>query len=139
MTATPSVLRNRWSFAIGTIGRDMVYGLVSMFLIVFITDAVHVSNWTLGLLMGLILAVRLLDAVGDFAIGALVDNTRTRWGPYKPWIAIGMLVSASATVLLFTDFGLREGAFVLAFTLLYIVWSFSFSANDSLIGRSSRR
>ncbi|HOA89981.1 MAG TPA: glycoside-pentoside-hexuronide (GPH):cation symporter [Propioniciclava tarda] len=130
MTATPSVLRNRWSFAIGTIGRDMVYGLVSMFLIVFITDAVHVSNWTLGLLMGLILAVRLLDAVGDFAIGALVDNTRTRWGPYKPWIAIGMLVSASATVLLFTDFGLREGAFVLAFTLLYIVWSFSFSAND---------
>jgi len=125
-----SVVRNRWCFAIGTIGRDMVYGLVSMFLIVFLTDAVRVSNWTLGWLTGLILGVRLLDAVGDFAVGAIVDNTRTRWGPYKPWIAGGMIVSAAATILLFTDLGQGEGQFVVAFTAVYILWSFSFSAND---------
>lgn len=126
----PSLVRNRWTFAVGTIGRDMVYGLVSMFLVVFLTDAVHVSDWVLGALAVLVLGVRLLDAVADFGIGAIVDNTKTRWGPYKPWIAGGMVVSAAATVALFVDFGLREAAFVALFTVLYIVWSFSFSAND---------
>jgi len=108
----------------------MVYSLQSMFLVVYLTEAMHVSNWVLGAVTVLILAVRLVDAVGDILIGAIVDNTRTRWGPYKPWITGGMLVSGLATILLFTDFGLRDAAFVAAFSLIYVLWSFSFSAND---------
>ena len=29
--------RNRWAFSVGTLGRDMVYALVSLYLIVFLT------------------------------------------------------------------------------------------------------
>lgn len=130
MTATDTVVRNRWTFAVGTIGRDMVYALQSMFLVVYLTEARHVSNWVLGAVTVLILAVRLVDAVGDMVVGAIVDNTRTRWGPYKPWIAGGMLASGLFTILLFADFGLQDAAFIASFSLIYLLWSVSFSAND---------
>lgn len=126
----PDARRNRWTFAVGTLGRDMVYALQSMFLVVFLTDALHVSNWVLGAVTALVLAARLVDAVGDVLVGAIVDNTRTRWGPYKPWIAGGMVASSVATVLLFTDLGLTGAGFVAAFSLIYLAWSFSWSAND---------
>ena len=125
-----SVVRNRWSFAIGTIGRDMVYALQSMFLVVYLTEAMHVSNWVLGAVTILILVVRILDAFNDLLIGAIVDNTRTRWGPYKPWIAVGVVISAGAIVLLFSDFHLADAAFVAVFCLSYVLWSLSFSLND---------
>ena len=125
-----SVVRNRWCFAIGTIGRDMVYALQSMFLVVYLTEAMHVSNWVLGAVTILILVVRILDAFNDLLIGAIVDNTRTRWGPYKPWIAVGVVISAGAIVLLFSDFHLADAAFVAVFCLSYVLWSLSFSLND---------
>ena len=125
-----SVVRNRWSFAIGTIGRDMVYALQSMFLVVYLTEAMHVSNWVLGAVTILILVVRILDAFNDLLIGAIVDNTRTRWGPYKPWIAVGVVISAGAIVLLFSDFHLADAGFVAVFCLSYVLWSLSFSLND---------
>lgn len=130
MNPPPDARRNRWAFAVGTLGRDMVYALQSMFLVVFLTEAVHVSNWVLGWVTFLVLAVRLVDAFGDILIGAMVDNTQTRWGPYKPWIAVGMLASGVATILLFSDLGLEGGAFVGAFCVIYLFWSVSFSAND---------
>lgn len=136
-TPAPNVRRNRWCFALGTLGRDMVYALTSMWLILYLSQVVRVSNATLAWLSGLILAVRLLDAVNDFLIGAVVDNTRTRWGPYKPWIAGGMVVSGAVTIVLFSDLGGTgpvDGppawGFIGLFTVVYVAWSLSFSAND---------
>jgi len=36
--------RNRWTFSIGTLGRDMVYALVSLYLIVFLTEVLDASD-----------------------------------------------------------------------------------------------
>lgn len=122
--------RNRWCFGLGTIGRDMVYAMQSMFLVVYLTEAMHVSNWVLGAITVLILAVRVIDSFTDLFLGAIVENTRTRWGPYKPWILGGMLASGLATILLFSDLGSVGGAFVAVFSLTYVLWTFTFSAND---------
>nr|NLI51573.1 MFS transporter [Propionibacterium sp.] len=108
----------------------MVYALQSMFLVVYLTEAMHVSNWVLGTITIGILVIRILDSFNDLLIGAIVDNTRTRWGPYKPWILAGVLVSAAMTVVLFHDFGLSDAAFVVAFCFTYVLWTISFSFND---------
>ena len=104
--------RNKWTFGVGTVGRDMVYTLVSMFLVVYLTEVVNLPNDQLWWATTLILAARLFDAVADIVMGAVVDNTRTRWGHYKPWIAGGAIASATITTLLFTDLHLSGGAFV---------------------------
>ena len=127
---TPPSRRNRWTFAVGTLGRDMVYTLMSMFLIVYLTEVLDLNDATMWWVNGILLAARLFDAVTDILMGAIVDNTRTKWGPDKPWIAGGAVASAIITVLLFTDVGLRGPGFVALFGVIYLLWGLSWTAND---------
>lgn len=122
--------RNLWTFGIGTVGRDMVYTLVSLYLVFFLSDILRPPPQEFLWASSLILVARLFDAVADIVMGAIVDNTRTRWGHFKPWIAVGVVASAVATVLLFTDLGLTGTAFVVVFALVYLLWSLSWTAND---------
>lgn len=130
-TLSPAVeRRNKWAFGIGTVGRDMTYTLVSIYLVYFLSDILRPSASDFLWVSSLILAARLFDAVADIVMGAIVDNTKTRWGAYKPWIAGGVVASAVFTVLLFTDLHLSGAAFVVAFAGVYLLWSLSWTAND---------
>jgi melibiose permease/lactose/raffinose/galactose permease len=122
--------RNFYSFGLGTIGRDMVYSLISMFLIVYLTEVINVTDATLGWITTIIVIARVFDAVNDPVMGTIVDNTRSKWGKFKPWIAIGAFLSGILTILLFTDFGLANGAFIALFALLYVSWGVAFTMND---------
>lgn len=125
-----SPARNRWTFAVGTVGRDMVYTLMSMFLIVYLTEVLNLDDPTMWWITGILLGARVFDACTDIVMGAIVDNTRTRWGQYKPWIAGGAVASAIATVLLFSDAGVRGAAYVAVFTVVYLLWGLAWTAND---------
>ncbi|MDO5533496.1 MAG: glycoside-pentoside-hexuronide (GPH):cation symporter [Propionibacteriaceae bacterium] len=122
--------RNRWSFAIGTVGRDMVYSLMAMFLIVYLTEVLDLDDATLWWVNGILLAARIFDAFTDIVMGGIIDNTSTRWGQFKPWIVAGMLATAIVTILLFTDLGLRGPGYVVLFTLVYVAWGLSWTMND---------
>ena len=122
--------RNRLTFGLGTFGRDMVYSLVSMYLIFYLTDVIKLSTSALWWVAGIILAARIFDALNDPIMGCIVDNTRTRWGKFKPWIVIGMPVSALVTVLLFSDFGLTDAAYIIAFAVFYLLWGISYTIHD---------
>ncbi|MDR0289520.1 MAG: glycoside-pentoside-hexuronide (GPH):cation symporter [Treponema sp.] len=122
--------RNRAAFGIGTIGRDMVYSLVSMYLIFYLTDVINLPTSTLWWVAGIILAARIFDALTDPLMGFIVDNTHTRWGKFKPWLAVGAILSPIFTVLIFTDFGLQGGAFVGAFAVFYLMWGISYTTHD---------
>lgn len=122
--------RTKYSYTIGCIGRDMVYTLVNTFLIFFITNGLGISGWE-GVVVGFIMmAARFWDAVNDPIMGTLVDNTRTRFGKFKPWIITGALTNVIFTYLLFADFRLTGVPFLLVFTLIYIAWDITFTMND---------
>lgn len=115
--------RNRWAFSVGTLGREMVYTLVSLYLIVHLTEVLNASDtfmWWAGWMI--LAAARLFDCVMDIVMGSIVDNTRSRWRHYKPWIAGGAVASAVCTLLLFTDLGLPDSTYVAVFALLYLLW-----------------
>jgi melibiose permease/lactose/raffinose/galactose permease len=121
---------NRVTFGIGTIGRDMVYSLVSMYLIYYLTDIIKLPTSTLWWVAGIILAARIFDALNDPVMGIIVDHTRSRWGKFKPWIAVGVLLTSVFTLLMFSDFGLEGGAYIIVFGLIYILWGISYTMND---------
>jgi len=123
-------IRNRITFGIGTIGRDMVYILIGMFLTYYLTDIINLPEKTLWWIGGIILAARIFDALTDPLMGFIVDNTKTRWGKYKPWLLVGAITSPIFTVLLFTDFGLQSGAYIITFAVFYIMWGISFTTHD---------
>lgn len=122
--------RNKYFFSLGTIGRDMLYTLISMYLMFYMSEILNVSNWTLGWITVIMMAMRIWDAVNDPVMGVIVDNTRSRWGKFKPWIASGALISSIFTVLFFVNFGSDGTQFIVVFTIIYILWEISFTAND---------
>lgn len=129
---TSQVRRNRYGYGIGTVGRDMAYTLISMYLIFFFSDVLDVSKSVLAAITVVLVVVRIFDAVNDPFMGVLIDNTRSRWGRYKPWILGGTLTSSLAMVAMFTDrtTGLPDAGFVAGFALLYVLWEVTFTAND---------
>ena len=54
---TPQKNYNRYTFGLGTVGRDMVYTLISMYLMFYLTDVLHLSDDVLWWVTGIILAV----------------------------------------------------------------------------------
>ncbi len=122
--------RNRYTFGIGTIGRDMLYTLISMFLIVYLTTVADLSTGELAWTTGIIVALRAIDAVADPLMGIVVDNTRTRWGKHKPWILAGAVLSGLVTILIFWDPGVSGTARVVLFGVLFFLWALTYSLND---------
>lgn len=122
--------KNHLTFGLGTVGRDMVYSMISMYLIYYMTDIIKLPTSTLWGVSGVILLTRIFDAVNDPFMGVIVDNTNSKYGKFKPWIAFGAFTSGIFTVLMFTDFGLNGVAFITVFALLYLLWEISFTSND---------
>lgn len=121
---------NRIAFGLGTIGRDMVYAMVSMFLMFYLTDILKLSNNMILQITTVIFFARIFDALNDPIMGTVVDNTRTRWGKFKLWIILGALLSGVLTVLLFTDFGFTGVKFVVFFSVIYVAWGIAYTVND---------
>ncbi|MDD4212790.1 MAG: glycoside-pentoside-hexuronide (GPH):cation symporter [Bacilli bacterium] len=122
--------RTKYAYCYGGIGRDMAYTLVSMFLMSFFTDAIGVSDWEIGGITLILTLMNIWDAVNDPLMGVIVDNTRTRWGKFKPWVLIGAITSGICIFLLFQDFGLSGVPFLVVFTTIYFLFEATFTTND---------
>lgn len=121
---------NRFTFGVGTIGRDMSYTLISMYLMFYLTDIMDLNAQMILILTAIIVTIRVFDAFNDPFMGVIVDNTRSRFGKFKPWIFVGLVGSAITSVLMFSDFGLTDTAFIIVFTLSYVLWELFFTMND---------
>ena len=122
--------RNKICFGLGTIGRDALYSLVSMYLLVHLTDVVGFSDGGLGVIGVMLTLFGIFDAVIDPFVGAIVDNTKTKWGKFKPWIFIGMIGTGILTVLMFHNFEMSETAHIVLLGVTYLLFSIFFSLND---------
>ena len=122
--------QNRFTYGLGTVGRDMVYTMVSMYLMFYLTDVLELDAGVLWWITGIITVARIFDAFNDPFMGVIVDNTQTKWGKFKPWICIGAVLSGIFTVLLFTDFGMKGSAYIISFGIIYLAWGISYTMND---------
>jgi len=123
--------RNKYCFGLGTIGRDMFYTMVSMFLTqYYLIEVLDIPDSTMWWITAVIVVLRIFDAVNDPIMGVLVDNTHSRMGKFKPWIIGGAVLGAIFMILMFTDFGLTGGAFVAALAVFYLFWDITYGAND---------
>jgi len=124
------VTRNKYCFGLGTLGRDAVYSLVSMYFITYLTEVVGLSNAQLGIIGALMVVFRVFDALNDPVMGTVVDNTSTRFGKFKPWIVFGALTAGVLTVLLFSDIGLQGGGYIAFVAVTYLLWGMAYTTND---------
>ena len=122
--------RNRFTYGLGTVGRDMVYTMISMYLMFYLTDVLSLETKVLWWVTAIILGARIFDALNDPVMGVIVDNTNTKWGKYKPWMLTGVVLAGILTILLFVDFGLKGAAYIVVFGVLYVLWGITYTMND---------
>ena len=122
--------RNKICFGLGTVGRDALYSLVSMYLLVHLTDVVGFTDGGLAVIGVMLTLFGIFDAVIDPFVGAIVDSTKTRWGKFKPWILIGMIGTGVLTVLMFHNFRMNETTHIVLLGVTYLLFSIFFSLND---------
>lgn len=130
----------RLAYSFGAFGNDSFYGLLSGYLIMFITshlfntgnaaeDARMISMVTL-----IIMVLRIVELFIDPFIGNAIDRTKTQWGHFRPWVVVGGSVSAVILLILFTNLGglYQKNAilYMIVFAVLYITMDIFYSFKD---------
>ncbi|MGL5965009.1 MAG: melibiose:sodium transporter MelB, partial [Fusobacteriaceae bacterium] len=121
-------LKTKLSYGLGALGKDYACGIVYIFLMYYFTDVLGLAPAFVGTLF---LVARMWDAINDPAMGMLVDNTRSKWGKFRPWILIGTLLNAITVVGLFTKPAAFEGTNLYIYiSIMYILWGMTYTIMD---------
>ncbi|MBO6158998.1 MAG: MFS transporter [Firmicutes bacterium] len=121
--------KNLILFPIGTIGRDMIYNLVTNFLMTFILFTRQLTAAQLGAITAIMVASRIFDALNDPIMGNIIERTRTKWGKFKPWLTIGIL-STSVVVYIVFNTNLQGWSFIWLFGFFYFAYSITYTMHD---------
>lgn len=121
--------RTLWTYTLGGIGRDMSYTLYSMFLLSFILYTKELTNPQFAAISVIMIICRAWDAVNDPVMGGIIENTKSKWGKFKPWILLGVLTNAVVLVALFSV-PVYGWGFVVFFAFMYLIWDITFTMND---------
>ena len=114
-------------YASGVASQNILYNFMSMYIMFFFTDLLHIDAKAATFI---IVAASIWDAVNDLMMGALVDNTKTKIGKFRPYILSGAVFIFLTTVLCFTFFNTKANVTVLISGAAYILWGMSYTVVD---------
>ncbi len=121
--------RNLIMFPLGTLGRDFLYNFFNSYLLTFILLTKNLTPSQFASITIIIVCARIFDAFNDPIMGGIVENTRTKWGKYKPWQLIGAVLTAGVIIALF-NVDLNGWAFIGFLAFSYFMFSITFTMND---------
>ncbi len=121
--------RNMLMYPLGTVGRDMIYCLVTNYLLTYVLFTKSLTTAQLGAITAIMVAARVFDALNDPVMGNIIENTRSRWGKFKPWLLIGILLTSVVVYMVFST-KLTGWAFIGLFGLFYFGFSIAYTMHD---------
>lgn len=92
-------VRETLAYTMGHFANSMISGMANIYLMIFYTDVLRVEPAQIAVMF---LIAKIFDAVNDFAMGAIVDRTKTRFGKIRPYILLSAVPLALTTILIFT-------------------------------------
>ncbi len=121
--------RNKWCYSIPGTGRDLAYNLYNSFLLTYILYTRSLTSAQFSAISVIMVVCCIWDGVNDPIMGGIIENTRTRFGKFKPWIFIGALTNAVMLIVIFTN-RMSGWKFVGAFVAMYLLWDITYTMND---------
>ena len=119
--------REKIFYGVGAVGLDLSYGMFYSFLSYYLSSVLGLKE---GFLLMLTPIARIWDGINDPLMGTIVDNTKTRFGKYRPWILIGAIANGVVLFLLFTSFGMSGLPLYIYIGFMYILWGMTNTMAD---------
>lgn len=120
--------KTKYFFGIGGFGKDMMFAMSTIMSIYFIAY-VGISAAFVGIMF---LAVRVFDAINDPIMGWISDNTKSRWGKFRPWILVGTILNAIVLLFVFykPDLAVDSISMLIYITVFYMLWGVTYTLMD---------
>lgn len=120
--------KERLSYYLYFCGQNAIYNLVSSFL----TTYLMLSIGGLVKTAGIMLAVKIWDAVNDAIFGVIFDKVRFKSGKkFVPWLKISLIFIPLTTILLFAiPNSLSENGKLIWLAVSYILWDTAYTLCD---------
>ena len=120
---------NKVGYGSGDLAANCIYGLVTSFVMIYLTDTVNLQAGIVGLL---IMLSKFADGITDVLFGNLIDKTRSKMGKARPWMLWSQVGNAICLIAVFAvPTGIGQTAqyiyFFIAYTLLNAVF---YTANN---------
>ncbi|GAB3058968.1 glycoside-pentoside-hexuronide (GPH):cation symporter [Salinicoccus sesuvii] len=107
-------------YAFGGLGSNIPFLLILAYLMFYLTDVVGISPIAVG---GLFLIARIIDAVTDPMMGMIADQTRSKFGKFRPYVIFGAPVLGIVTIALFNVPDMSSNMQVTYIYVIYILYS----------------
>jgi GPH family glycoside/pentoside/hexuronide:cation symporter len=134
---------NKVGYGSGDIAGNVVYALLSAFVMIFLTDTVGLNA---GIVGTLIAVSKLFDGVSDIFFGSMIDKTNSKMGKARPWMFYGYFGCALCLVAIFiipadiSEFA-QYAWFFIAYTMLnagfYTANNIAYSALTALVTKNN--
>lgn len=120
--------KNKFGFALGAVGKDIVYMLVSSYLLYYYNAVLGVSSAFIG---SVLMLARVFDALNDPIMGIIVAKTKTKYGRFRPWIFAGTVLNAVTIYALFaTPEGMADSGMRIWLAVFYLLWGITYTMMD---------
>lgn len=130
------------TYGAGDLASNTSYGLVSSFVLLYLSDTLGLNTGVIGTLM---LLSKVLDGISDVIFGNLIDRTKSKLGKARPWMLYAQIGVSLCLILLFSIPGsfsqTAQYAYFFAFyttlnAVFYTANGIAYSALSALITRN---
>ncbi|MEB4675714.1 glycoside-pentoside-hexuronide (GPH):cation symporter [Enterobacteriaceae bacterium G50] len=117
--------KEKFGFGLGDAASHIVFDSSVAILAYFYTNIYGLPPAVMGTLF---LVVRILDAITDPIMGAIADQTKTRWGRFRPWLLIICVPFAVSCILVYSTPDFDQTGKIIYAVIAYIFMTLMYTA-----------
>lgn len=117
--------KEKFGFGLGDAASHIVFDSSVAILAYFYTNIYGLPPAVMGTLF---LVVRALDAITDPIMGAIADQTKSRWGRFRPWLLIICVPFAVSCVLVYSTPNFEQTGKIVYAVVAYIFMTLMYTA-----------
>ncbi|OCT16789.1 hypothetical protein A8709_08595 [Paenibacillus pectinilyticus] len=109
---------NKMAYGSGDLANNIIFGLITSFLMIYLTDAVGLNAGIIGTLM---MFSRFAGGVSDVVAGTIIDRTKHKWGKARPWVFWTIIPVVVCEVLMFSTPSMNTTLQYIYFFIIYTI------------------
>ncbi len=117
-------------YGLGEAGSTLSFTLIGSYLTVFYSDVVGLAPAVISVIM---LVARIWQAICDPVFGGIAENTKSKFGRYRPYILFGAPLLAVFNCLTFLNINISGGAKAFWCILTYIICCTAYSVANGAV------